>query len=147
MRRISKSRIARARRLRERFVDGHGVCFDEYRLWLPDKVSDWPQVTRVDDPQVPRDYHEWWCTCWNCEEPPAYTKPVDFHHLTGGTKGRSDEYCNGCMLCRECHDLANTNELPFARLLYLKWKFDRQHVSWVRLALLRGSHLPDLITD
>lgn len=147
LRRTSKTRIARNRRLKAEYADSTGLPFSEYRLWLPERVSEWRSVRPVDDPQVPRDFHDWWCTCWNCEEPPGYTTPVDFHHIMGGTKGRSDEYANGCMLCRKCHANANTAKLPMGRILALKHKRDRAHTNWVRLALLHRSHLPPLILD
>lgn len=150
MRRISKSRVAKAKRLTERYADCHGIPFDEYRLWLPEKVSDWLQVQRVDDGCVCFAMHLDYQYCWACEAINGGVtdfNPIEAHHIVGGTKGRSDEFCNVAMLCRYCHKIANTDSLPFGRILFLKWKHDRQHCDWVRLALLRRQHLPDLITD
>lgn len=93
MRRVSKTRVARAKRLTEQYADCHGIPFDEYRFHLPDLVSDWPKVVRVDDHEVERQMHEWFGSCWNCGDG-SFCMPLQSHHIIGGTKGRSDEYCN-----------------------------------------------------
>lgn len=135
------------KREREQWADCHGIPFDEYRLWLPEKCSDWRQVVRVKNDSVERLMHEWHWTCWNLDAwHPAYSK-VEAHHIAAGTKGRADEFTNIAMFCAECHSNVNTDRLPMGRVLYLKWKHDRAHVDWVRLALLHRKHLPDLITN
>jgi 5-methylcytosine-specific restriction endonuclease McrA len=144
MRRIAKTRTARTKRLKEGYADSHGIMFHEYRLWLPELASDWPSVRRVDSPHVLGCISR--LECWACRYI-SFTNPCDLHHLVGGTKGRSDERCNLMPLCRECHDKANTKELPLGRLMWLLWVHDRWGTDWVRLALLKRSHLPDLITD
>jgi 5-methylcytosine-specific restriction endonuclease McrA len=149
MRRISKTRQAKAKRLTERYADSKGIPFDEYRVWLPERVSEWPQVRRVDDYEVCKRMHDQWQMCWNCCRIDFITirGVVQAHHIAAGTKGRSDELTNIAMLCGDCHANANTDALPLGRILFLKWKHDRQYTDWVRLALLARRHLPDLITD
>ncbi len=137
IRRVSKKRARVAN-----YPDCHGIDFDEVRLHLPARVADWPTVVRVKDPAICRAMHEWFRGCWNC----GWSR-VEAHHIAGGTKGRSDEFCNIAMLCGACHPKANTAELPMGRILYLKWKFDKPHTDWVRLSLLANRFLPDLITD
>lgn len=145
----SKSRVARAKRLTERYADSKGVPFDEYRFHLPDRVSEWPKVVRVDDDSVEQKMHGWYSKCWNCGAWRVFEWQDDMqtHHVVGGTRGRSDEYTNIAVLCARCHGNANTAALPMGHILYIKWKHDRQHTDWVRLALLHRQHLPDLITD
>lgn len=124
------------------YPDCHGIDIDEVRLWLPGRVADWPKVVRVDDRQVCKHMHQWFPVCWNC----GRVDVVEAHHIFAGRSGRSDEYTNIAMLCGSnlwrgiegCHAKANTDELPTSRILWLKWKFDRQHTSWVRLCVLAG---------
>jgi hypothetical protein len=90
--------------------------------------------------------------CWSCGWPACANfstelRTIELHHVFAGTVGRSDEFTNCAMLCSDCHRKVNTPELPTGRILYLCWKFNRQHLSWVRMALLARHHLPDLITD
>jgi 5-methylcytosine-specific restriction endonuclease McrA len=152
MRRTSTARRKRAKRQTEGYADSRGIRFDEYHFHLPAKVSDWQTVVRVDDARICSDMHEWFKGCWACcWDDRDYAATTDYelqaHHITGGTKGRSDEYSNIAMLCMDCHGDANTNGLPMGRILFLKWKFDRQHTDWVRLALLARRFLPGLFLD
>jgi hypothetical protein len=145
MRRISKTRTARTKRLKERYADSHGICFDEYRLWLPERVSDWPSVRRVTNPSVCQMFHRLYPTCWNC----AGTLDVQAHHgCAGYLRGRSDELTLLWALCGDfgngCHGKVATPSLSHGRLLMLKWKHDREHLDWVRVALVWRRHLPDL---
>lgn len=144
---LTMNRTSKTRQKSERYADCHGVRFDEYRDWLPERVSDWKQIVRVDDPVVCARMHGSWANCWECGGFRGWEYIIEAHHIVGGTKGRADEFCNIAMLCRECHSNANTAKLPMGRILFIKWKWDRQHVDWVRLALLKRSFLPDLITD
>jgi hypothetical protein len=153
MKRTSPRRQQRARVLLNQYPDAHGILFAEHHLWLPAKVSDWPQVWRVDDPVVCQTMHKMFQFCWACGNfykydcDRGYYNRREIHHITGGIKGRSDEMCNVSVLCTECHKNANTAKLPIGRILFLKWREDRQHCDWVRLALLARRFLPDLITD
>lgn len=140
------------REQKERYLDCHGVAFDEVRLILGEDRSQWPKpIVRVLDDSIERTMHEWFNECWNCGSPSGWNCSVQTHHSTGGTKGRSDEFTNICMLCEQfgvegCHKKANTAELPFGRILFLMWKHNKRMVSWSRLTILHGRFLPDLIT-
>jgi hypothetical protein len=152
MRRTSTARRKRAKRQTEGYADSRGIRFDEYHFYLPAKVSDWQTVVRVDDPTVCRKMHEWHGDmCWACGWPwssmDVPTRRIEAHHIAAGTKGRADEYANIAMLCNLCHLSANTSGLPMGRILFVKWAFDRQHVDWVRIALLARRFLPGLILD
>lgn len=119
---------------KERYQDGKGVYFDELRLHLPAKVSDWPQVRRVESLKV-RSHYRWLSMlCPLCKRPGQ----LDPHHLTGGSKGRSDEHANLIGLCRKCHDEIQSAPAEYPRVWRAKWEHDRGHTDWVRLVLLLG---------
>lgn len=126
---------------RDRFADSKWVYFDEVRLILGEDKSKWPRVRRRRDPRPCRTFHMLNPRCWitDRESPEA-------HHMAAGfLRGKTDELCVLTALSREWHDKVNTKELPFGRLLWLKWKHDWLHCDWVRTTLLFGSFLPDLI--
>lgn len=147
MKRISQSRKNLAKRRRERYADSRGLPFDEYRLWLPERVSEWPRVKPVMDYEPLSLMHGLFDDeCWNCGSEAGWGHNTEAHHIFGAAR-RSDELTNLAMLCRRCHENVNTPALPLGRILYLKWKADRWHLDWVRLATIAGKHLPDLITE
>ena len=124
------------------YPDAHGLTMQEARWHLEKhygyKTSDWPTVTPVKDPKICTNMHEQFHYCWNCEIRESLYVPgqnLECHHLIG-KHCRSDEYTNIVMLCRVCHENVKTKELSMERLLWLKWRWDRQHTSWVRLCLL-----------
>lgn len=130
-----------------RHADSHGIGFWEVRheLWLPERVSDWHKIRRVVNPDVLDAMHRWhgpWDDCWYCGKRPR--APLEAHHITGGSKGRSDEFCNLVMLCNNCHKLVQSNVALLPHVLFIKWRHDREHADWVRLNLLHGRWLPDL---
>jgi hypothetical protein len=45
------------------------------------------------------------------------------------------------MLCKKCHDAEAT--IGLARLLWCKWKRDRENLDWIRLTIIFGRYLPD----
>lgn len=124
----------------EEYRDSRGVAFGEVRFLLPASTHDWPTITRVDDPKVSDLMHRLFKTCWHCKR-----KPVEAHHLCAGSAGKSDELTAIAILCPVCHGQRRETILPLGRILFLKWKFDRQHLDWVRVALLLRKFLPDLI--
>jgi hypothetical protein len=145
---LKRSRLNRRKRMKattakatERYPDGHGVYFDEVRGILGEDTSRWPAVRRVKNPRVLAIFHQLHSKDW-----------IDFrcgpeaHHMAAGyLRGKSDELCALAALSGDWHPLVNTEALPLGHILYLKWKYDRPNCDWVRLTLLFGYFLPDLI--
>lgn len=133
------------------FIDGQGVAFSEYRKHLPKRAADFSAADRVRDANLGYRYHWLWRHCQSCGRRYRDWVPLEMHHLTGGTKGRSDELTNVIMLCAMlpdgrigCHRRYGAgSEEDFAFLLWRKWVTDRWNISWVRLAILRGRFLPE----
>lgn len=128
----------------ETHKDSSGTPFDEYRLWLPPRVADWPTPprTKTDTEELQAEFHREFAgkKCWLCTE-----KGHELHHLGAGMKGRSHDRYLFTWLCRSCH--ANIRLDDLGRLLAAKWLHDRAHVDWVRTAIRLGRHLPDLHWD
>lgn len=144
---ISKRRAGYAALATENFADAHGVFFSEVRLILGEDRSRWPKVRRVRDAEVCAMMHKRFINCWNCDEYCGFGSCLECHHLFAGSRTRSDEMTAIVCLCGDCHRNVNTPALPTGRLLYLKWLKDRQQLSWLRLTLLCGHFLPDMIPD
>lgn len=137
----------------ERYADSTGLEFEDVRAYMEThfglRTADWPTAVRVDDPKVCVLMHGLFHQCWECQigySGAQWDRRIEAHHLCAGIKGRSDELTAIAMLCAKCHR-TGTKEVPLARCLYLKHKFDKQHLSWVRLSLLNKQFLPDLIAD
>lgn len=126
------------------FRDRNKVAFAEYRLWLPARVADWPNGSprvKVDKDGEMKKFHQQYrgTTCWHCNS----RKGEELHHAASGSRGRSHERTLFFWLCKDCHaNHVGTDNL--GRLLYAKWKYDRDGLDWVRLAIRLGRHLPDL---
>lgn len=129
------------------FIDGQGISFAEYRDHLPKRAADFPPPERVKDPDALRQVHFVWDHCQVCGRGKADGVRLEAHHITAGTKGRSDERCNLICLCAggtdTCHENVKTPALPQAAILWAKWRTDRFGTDWVRLAVLSRHHLPD----
>jgi len=138
----------------EKYRDRTGLPFEEYNLWLPPSIRDWPTPPRTKDDTAgeQRNFHIdfkyspcWWCGC----DPPRHTWAGgeaghhQLHHLAGGMKGRSHDRYLFCWLCRICHEEHDGPE-DLGHMLYLKWKYDGQNADWVRTAIRHGRFLPDL---
>lgn len=141
MNRVGQKKQAAPKRARERFEDCNGIAFDEVRLILPAERRLWPVARLVVDPDVCRLMHERFGRCWECG---AY--PVQVHHMIEGAHGRSDELANACVLCADCHGQNKRTIIPLGRQQFLKWDFDRVNTDWVRLTIVRGRWLDELIT-
>jgi hypothetical protein len=136
------------------YCDSKGLAFEDVRAYMQKhygvRTADWPTVKPVADKHVCKMIHEmpWWFgACWNCEgHGDGWNVFIEAHHIVGAGR-RSDELCNIALLCSACHVEVKTRKLPQGRILFLKWKYDRQHCDWARLAILRGQFLPDLITE
>jgi hypothetical protein len=131
-------------RMKSRYLDSRGIPFDEWMLQPPVLSTAprwWPQIKRVSDDEVCALMHRRFLCCWHCAG-----APVQAHHMAAGSRGRSDELTLICMLCRRCHGQEKEPILPLGRLLYLKWKFDKITLDWVRVALAMREMLPDLVT-
>jgi len=129
----------------ELYIDGTGSSFTDAMRNLPKSVHDWPPPERVKDHILLQRMHEERRQCGVCSyKPMAWSwLAVELHHIVGGSKGRSDERTNLIPLCRRCHDNANTDTLPLARILFCKWRIDPEHTDWRRLAILKRQFLPE----
>ncbi len=130
------------------YLDCNGIPFTEYRKHLPKLASDFPRPKRVKDAELLRYYHGEHDRCQVCGRMPYWGVQLECHHITGGSKGRSDERTNIIMLCngwQGCHNRVQSSVALFGDVLWWKWKSTPEEVDWVRLALLHGSFLPDLI--
>lgn len=134
------------------YADRHGRTIETYQEHLPKRASDFGKAgivrSRVADDEFRQlDIAQF---CWACGRSVKYgqAQKLDVHHIVGGSGRRSDERCNFSVLCagltkNACHYWANTAALPMGLMLSRKWIFDGKHCDWARLALIRGSFLPD----
>jgi hypothetical protein len=136
----SQTKVLQAQR--DNYRDCHGVDFDDVRYILGEDRSKWPKVVRVIDPDVCRIMHELHSECWKSGVPNPQA-----HHEFAGSAGKSDEFCAIFMLSNYWHSWVHSERFPLGEQLYLKWLHDRCHVDWVRMTLLRGSFLPELIPN
>lgn len=116
---------------KQRFQDGHGVYFDE--VWWLMSVMECVKIRRVTDPEI-REHYRGFGRCPLCRN----LMKMEPHHLTGGSKGRSDEHCNLIGICGDCHDRIQSQPSEYKRVWKAKWKTDRGHTDWLRLCLLLG---------
>ncbi len=133
----------------EKFLDANGISFADYRHFLPLRTFHFPKMHCVKNAELLRELHELWDCCQVCGRKADSTTRLELHHIVGAA-GRSDERTNLIMLCSEgpdqgCHAEAHGGKLSLGNILWAKWYADRSNVDWVRLAVLRGSFLPDLI--
>lgn len=142
LRPVSPRKAARRDDARRLFEDGFGVRFHETRMWLPDLVKDWPTV-RIVDRKANRDFVRLGGMCYWCERL-FHPNELDPHHIFGASH-RCDCLTNLMPVCRACHDKIQSVPELLPSVLYRKWTLDRQHVSWVRLTLLAGRWLDDLV--
>ena len=130
-----------------RYVDGKGIGFNHYREHLPARAADFPKPGRIRNPDVMSEFHQWDFCFVTGVKYGGFKVKLEAHQRFAGTAGRSDELCNLIMLERATHENVKTEACPLGLLLWRKWLLDRENTDWVRLALLRGSFLPDLIID
>ncbi len=136
----------------ERYADSWGIYFDEYRSLLPSGHDElqalMTSVQRIKDDQfhVLADMHSefggggcWLCGKWKGAD------VLEAHHVASGAR-KSDERTNIIMACRECHKRVQSDPRALPEVCIAKWRRDPGGLIWVRLALLVGRHLPDLIT-
>ena len=131
------------------FPDGTGLPFSGYRSRLPASIKDWPPANRCKDPKLLAAYAERFDYCQLCGRTPPETEldRLAIHHIICGWK-RCHEHTAIIRLCVSCHDWAHARaweRLPV--ILWAKLRTDRESVSWVRLAVLNRSHLPEPRAD
>ena len=148
---VSPQRAIKRANSRDEFRDCHGVAFDEVQSLLG-PVRAWPRIKRVDGRDVIVRVQRTFVNCFWCNErgdwhSQARHLQLDPHHIFGGSAGRSDELTNILPVHRPCHDLIQSDSKLLGRVLYRKWLLDRMCTNWVRLSLLFGRFLPDLITE
>lgn len=146
----------------EKYLDCNGIPFADYRRELPIQVFHFPKANIIKSPELLQELHNEWDCCQVCgRRAGLWTKwdagpqenwvSLHLHHVIGAA-GRSDERCNLLALCSEgpdqgCHAEAHGGKLPLGKILYHKWKADPDGIDWIRLAVLRGSFLPELIVE
>lgn len=130
----------------EQYIDAQGVPFEEHRALLS---RPFPRAVRVTDRRVRATYRAEWDRCQVCLTQENMLRslglPLETHHIMAGTVGRSDERTNLIVVCRSCHEIEKTVQLPLGAILWCKWRTSPADVDWVRLAVLRCRFLPDLI--
>lgn len=129
-------------------MDRHGIAFGDYRDHLPRLASDFPPPGRIKAPDTITDYRLAFPYCQVCGLSGRRTN-CHCHHIMHGMVGRCDSRTNLIILCSRgpdqgCHSDAHGGVITLGHLLYRKWSLDKAGTDWVRLALLRGSFLPDL---
>lgn len=152
MRPYSPKRSAHNRKVksvRDDYRDMLGIPFDAHRAFLPARTANFPSGAK--DCGSVSEMQEWrshWVgkPCWWCGEPGN-----ELHHLPVAGMGskKIQERWLFCWLCSDCHrhsGCAVTLE-AMGRLLWLKWKWDRENVWWCGMAMRMGRHLPELEVD
>jgi hypothetical protein len=135
----------------ERYRDGNGLAFADARKLLPKRASDFPKVGIVKDMAVLEAIGNAWPWCMICGRQPPDVWQLHRHHIMHGS-GRSDELTNLIICCSDgpdqgCHSEAHGGVLRLGVILWAKWRLDRKNVDWLRLAILYGRFLPDLLPD
>lgn len=138
----------------EAYRDRRGIAFADRHLLLPARVDMWPKYpprVKKDEAGLQHDFHgefgRW--ACWLCGIGPEWSPSgeqlivLQLHHLAGGSRGRSHERELFTMLDARCH--ANITKADLGKLLWCKWKFDREWTDWEWLAVRHGHHLPALV--
>ena len=138
MKRVSPKIAARVKERRERYADSRNVCFDELAFVLSIPKIWWPETRIVEDDYVLSEFRWFMKPCPLCGNVTA----LEPHHLVGGSGGRSHEPANLIAICRACHELVQSNAAETKRVWLAKWRTDRWHTDWCRLACLLG-RIPD----
>lgn len=146
LRPVGLKRKKTKRPAKPRFVDGKGVPFDEYHLWLPPRLADWPKGpprVLVDHGKLQGEFHREWegKPCWWDEKHVG----KELHHLCS-IGGRSHERTLFTWTCSGCHR-EHVGKEDLGRWLWLKVMNDAANTDWVLLALRHGSFLPELVTE
>lgn len=137
------------------YADAHGLLPGEVMPILNPYIrqSGWPRANRLTDRRIIVRLQLVFGNCFACGLQGSWDAneeswlKLDPHHLVGGTAGRADELCNLMPLCRKCHDKFQSDKAMFGFLLYRKWLMDRANTDWLRLTILYGKALPDLIIE
>jgi 5-methylcytosine-specific restriction endonuclease McrA len=114
---------------------------DEVRGVLGEDKSKWPTVRRVTSEAVLKCYRWFKKQCPLCRR----VDKLEPHHLTGGSKGCSDEHANLIAICRSCHEKVQSQPSEYRRVWAAKWRTDRGHTDWVRLVTLLG-RFPEFVS-
>lgn len=128
-------------------VDSLGIPLASHASWLPDRVALWPTPRKLVDKEAA---YQWklafsrFAKCWWCGDNSGFERSsVEVHHISGGAQ-RHDATWNFFLSCSVCHrdsgDVAMRKNLY--RVLTLKHKYDREHCSWLHLAIGLGRRLP-----
>ena len=128
-----------------KLIDKDGVAFADYPATLPKLCRHWPPANIIRSRDAVGQYRARFSSACQicgrdfCRRSINSLNP-ELHHIVGGA-GRSDEPTNLLMVSRDCHDESWSVMLPQA--LYAKWQTDGENLSWTRLAVLLGHHLPE----
>jgi len=122
---------ARRQMAKQRYQDGKGVYFDQVGAAFA--TAKLLPFKRVVNPSVAT-FYATFGICRRCKNR-TQREP---HHLTGGSKGRSDEPCNLISLCHNCHEIVQSQPSAYQFLWRAKWQYERHETDWLRLCLLLG---------
>lgn len=139
---MSPNRASQATQRKCEYRDSRGLSLRDVRTMLGEDTSRWPKIGRpIRDRRVCEQFHALHDRCW-------FTGAAwpEAHHMGAGfTRGKRDELCCLVALSKAWHERVNTVELPLGTLLWLKWHHDWPHTDWLRLTLIFGYHLPELM--
>lgn len=128
-------------------IDALGIPLAEHRRWLPDRVALWPTPPKIVDKTAAIEWKRGFvfrreARCWWCGAVHSWDCALEAHHMA--RIGHHDAPWNFALLCADCHrhdgEAVTASALP--RLLRLKHQYDREHTSWVHLAVAMGRFLP-----
>lgn len=118
-------------------TDMQGYTLEQARVLMSDwkqRLGRWPDAHAVKSPRVMAAFHDEFHHCWFCQ-----TRHTEAHHFAHGAR-RSDERTNLIMVCSDfgggCHRLIESGKISQADVLTMKWKLDRDQLSWLRLLWL-----------
>ena len=127
----------RIQALTDRRADSRDIPFDAIEYELGADHDAWPTPRVVENEEVLADYR------WFCRPCPLCSRStrLEPHHLVGGAR-RSNEHANLIAICRACHNEVQSDASHTQRVWLAKWRTDRWHTDWCRLACLLG-RVPD----
>lgn len=131
----------------DELIDAMGIPLAEHAKWLPARAADFPRPAKIVDKTAAQNWL--WRKvavterCWWCLELTAdlttHPRHGEVHHMA-----RHDAPWAFAWICATCHRhteaAVHSSSLP--RMLRLKHQFDREHCSWVHLAIGLGRFLP-----
>jgi len=133
-----------------RYTDALGIPFSQIYQWVPNISWNASFPKKIENKKAAYDWkylwHQlpcWWCSRETCDD--SIDSHGEVHHVV-----RHDATWAFAWLCSTCHRHTGEGVTTEAlgRLLYLKWRWDCRHTSWLHLAVAyrsaTGKYLPEL---